>query len=158
MTLRNWRSATSSPEPTQRSIWSPGLQRFTLRQTVSTIENADSITLVQHSVRRSWSHGVFQAATAFWPGYPECLEIHGTKGTAIVTGDRLTTWDVKDDSGEAPPLEKGFMGGAPNTSANLSGLGLKCSELGQICKICLQENMSMSVVCSLIRLLERRNH
>ena len=30
-------------------------QRFTLRQTVSTIEKADSITLVQHSVRRSWS-------------------------------------------------------------------------------------------------------
>lgn len=41
--------------------------------------------------------GVIQAATAFWPGYTERIEIHGTKGTAIVSGDRLTTWDVRDD-------------------------------------------------------------
>ncbi len=45
----------------------------------------------------SGATGVIQASTAFWPGYPERVEIHGTKGTAIVTGDRLTTWDVLDD-------------------------------------------------------------
>jgi UDP-N-acetyl-2-amino-2-deoxyglucuronate dehydrogenase len=42
--------------------------------------------------------GVIQAATAFWPGYPERIEIHGTAGTAILSGDRLTTWDVLDDT------------------------------------------------------------
>src|ERR1019366_2985028 len=52
-TLRNWRSATSRPEPTQRSMWSPARQRFTLRQTVSTMEKADSITLVLARVRRN---------------------------------------------------------------------------------------------------------
>ena len=42
----------------------------------------------------SGATGVIQAATAFWPGYTERIEIHGTKGTAIISGDRLTAWDV----------------------------------------------------------------
>jgi predicted dehydrogenase len=42
--------------------------------------------------------GVIQASTAFWPGYTERIEIHGTKGSAILSGDRLTTWDVLDDA------------------------------------------------------------
>src|ERR1039458_1075600 len=41
------------PEPTQRSMWSPARQRFTLRQTVSTMEKDDSITLVLARVRRN---------------------------------------------------------------------------------------------------------
>jgi predicted dehydrogenase len=44
--------------------------------------------------------GVIQASTALWPGYPERLEISGTRGTAIVTGDKLTAWDVQDDAVE----------------------------------------------------------
>jgi len=39
----------------QPSIWSPFRQRFTLRQTVSMIENADSIRLPLDRVRRNWS-------------------------------------------------------------------------------------------------------
>ncbi len=53
---------------------------------------------------RSGAAGVIQAATAFWPGYTERVEIHGTKGTAIISGDRLTTWDAKDDA-EANALD-----------------------------------------------------
>ncbi len=45
----------------------------------------------------SGATGVLQAATAFWPGYSERIEIHGTRGSAIVTGDRLTAWDVQQD-------------------------------------------------------------
>jgi UDP-N-acetyl-2-amino-2-deoxyglucuronate dehydrogenase len=54
---------------------------------------------------QSGAMGVIQAATAFWPGYPERIEFHGTKGSAIVTGDRLTSWDVLDDerASEADP-------------------------------------------------------
>src|SRR6185437_6081259 len=37
--------------------------------------------------------GVIQASTALWPGYSERVELHGTKGSAIVTGDQLTAWD-----------------------------------------------------------------
>jgi len=52
----------------------------------------------------SGATGVLQAATAILPGYPERIEIHGTKGSAILTGDRLTAWDVEGDSGEDAPL------------------------------------------------------
>jgi UDP-N-acetyl-2-amino-2-deoxyglucuronate dehydrogenase len=45
----------------------------------------------------SGATGVIQAATAFWPGYTERIEIHGTKGSAIISGDQLTSWDVLDD-------------------------------------------------------------
>lgn len=65
----------------------------------------------------SGATGVFQASTAFWPGYPERIEIHGTKGTAIVTGDKLTTWDVENDSGDPPPLAKDTMSGASDPMA-----------------------------------------
>jgi UDP-N-acetyl-2-amino-2-deoxyglucuronate dehydrogenase len=46
---------------------------------------------------QSGAKGVIQASTAMWPGYTERIEIHGTKGSAIISGDRLTAWDVLDD-------------------------------------------------------------
>jgi UDP-N-acetyl-2-amino-2-deoxyglucuronate dehydrogenase len=49
--------------------------------------------------------GVIQASTAFWPGYPERIELHGTKGSALIEGDRLIRWDVLGDSGDDAPLE-----------------------------------------------------
>jgi UDP-N-acetyl-2-amino-2-deoxyglucuronate dehydrogenase len=61
--------------------------------------------------------GVIQAATAFWPGYTERLEIHGTKGTAILSGDKLTTWDVENDSGEAAPIDSDVASGASDPMA-----------------------------------------
>ena len=61
--------------------------------------------------------GVIQASTALWPGYAERIEIHGTRGTAIVTGDQLTAWDVQDDSGDPPPLSAGFASGASDPMA-----------------------------------------
>jgi predicted dehydrogenase len=61
--------------------------------------------------------GVIQASTAFRPGYTERIEIHGTKGTAIVSGDKLTAWDVENDSGEPAPVEKESMSGASDPMA-----------------------------------------
>jgi predicted dehydrogenase len=65
----------------------------------------------------SGATGVIQAATAFWPGYTERLEINGTKGTAVVSGDKLTTWDVQDDSGEPAPVEREVASGASDPMA-----------------------------------------
>jgi predicted dehydrogenase len=65
----------------------------------------------------SGATGVIQASTALWPGYSERIELHGTKGTAIVTGDKLTTWDVKDDEGEPPPLASTVASGASDPMA-----------------------------------------
>jgi len=61
--------------------------------------------------------GVIQASTAFWPGYPERTEFHGTKGTAVMTGDKLTTWDVADDAGEPAPVEREVASGASDPMA-----------------------------------------
>src|SRR6478672_3649682 len=61
--------------------------------------------------------GVIQAATAFWPGYSERLEVHGTKGTAVITGDKLTTWDVQDDSGDPAPVDREVSSGASDPMA-----------------------------------------
>jgi predicted dehydrogenase len=61
--------------------------------------------------------GVIQASTAIWPGYSERIELHGSKGTAVLTGDKLTTWDVRDDSGEPAPVESQLMSGASDPMA-----------------------------------------
>ncbi len=61
--------------------------------------------------------GILQASTAFWPGSQERIEIHGTNGSAIVTGDSLTTWNIKQDSGEPPPIVKVGESGASDPMA-----------------------------------------
>jgi predicted dehydrogenase len=69
----------------------------------------------------SGATGVIQAATAFWPGYTERIEIHGTKGTAIISGDRLTAWDVLDDeeqnAADPAPLAHDIASGSSDPMA-----------------------------------------
>jgi predicted dehydrogenase len=79
------------------------------------IESEDVVSAVVRYA--SGATGVIQAATAFWPGYPERVEIHGAKGTAVVTGDKLTTWDVQDDSGDPAPVTKQVASGASDPMA-----------------------------------------
>lgn len=79
------------------------------------IESEDVISgLVRYS---SGATGIIQAATAFWPGYTERIEIHGAKGTAIISGDKLTTWNVENDSGDPPPIERDVASGASDPMA-----------------------------------------
>ncbi len=79
------------------------------------IESEDVVNAVLRY--KSGATGVIQASTAIQPGYPERLEFHGTRGTAIITGDRLSTWDVADDSGETPPLASSVASGASDPMA-----------------------------------------
>ena len=79
------------------------------------IESEDVLTSVLRF--ESGATGTIQASTAFWPGYPERIEIHGTKGTAVVTGDRLTAWDVGDDHGEEAPIARDVASGASDPMA-----------------------------------------
>lgn len=79
------------------------------------IESEDVITaLLKYS---SGATGVIQASTAFWPGYTERIEIHGTKGTAVISGDKLTTWDVENDSGDPAPIDRDVASGASDPMA-----------------------------------------
>lgn len=70
---------------------------------------------------RSGATGVVQASTAFWPGYSERIELHGTKGTAIITGDRLTAWDVLEDTAanqlDPAPISADVSSGASDPMA-----------------------------------------
>jgi UDP-N-acetyl-2-amino-2-deoxyglucuronate dehydrogenase len=97
------------------------------------IESEDCLCAVVHYA--SGATGVIQAATALWPGYPERVEIHGTKGSAIVTGDQLTTWDVKDDAGEAAPLAQQAKSGASDPMAiSTVPFERQLAEFGEACK------------------------
>lgn len=51
----------------------------------------------------SGAGGVIQASTAMYPGLPARLEIHGTKGTAILEGTEISFWQVE---GEEPRSDK----------------------------------------------------
>ncbi|MFY9726114.1 MAG: Gfo/Idh/MocA family oxidoreductase [Bryobacteraceae bacterium] len=82
---------------------------------VHRIESEDVVNAVVEYA--SGATGVIQAATAFQPGYPERVEIHGSHGTAIITGDKLTTWDVENDSGEPAPVAQAVASGASDPMA-----------------------------------------
>jgi predicted dehydrogenase len=97
------------------------------------IESEDLVCAVMHYA--SGALGVIQAATALWPGYPERIEIHGTRGSAIVTGDQLTTWDVRDDEGEPAPISREAKSGASDPMAiSLTPFERQLADFGEACK------------------------
>lgn len=100
---------------------------------VHKIESEDLVcSLLRYA---SGATGVIQAATALWPGYPEKIEIHGTKGTAIVTGDQLTAWDVQDDHGDPAPLAQQSKSGASDPMAvSLAPFERQLSDFGEAIK------------------------
>jgi UDP-N-acetyl-2-amino-2-deoxyglucuronate dehydrogenase len=79
------------------------------------IESEDVVNAVLKY--ESGATGVIQASTAFWPGYTERVEIHGTKGTAVISGDKLTTWDVQNDVGEPAPVASNVASGSSDPMA-----------------------------------------
>ncbi len=83
------------------------------------IESEDIVNaLLQY---RCGAAGVIQASTAFWPGYTERVELHGTKGSAIISGDRLTAWDVLNDgqanAKDPAPIEHEVASGSSDPMA-----------------------------------------
>jgi predicted dehydrogenase len=98
------------------------------------IESEDLLSALLHY--SSGATGVIQAATSLWPGYPERIEIHGTKGSAIVTGDQLTTWDVRDDEGESAPIAQQAKSGASDPMAiSLTPFERQLADFGEACKM-----------------------
>ena len=83
----------------------------------------------------SGATGVIQGSTAFYPGYPERVEFHGTQGSAIMEGDRLTHWDVQDDPGPAPPLARNIASGAADPMAiSIEPIKAQFRDFGEACK------------------------
>lgn len=100
-----------------RWLAGPVKQLFAVWQlgAVHKIESEDVVSAVVEYA--SGATGVIQAATAFRPGYPERIEIHGSRGTAVITGDKLTTWDVENDAGDPAPVSKEVASGASDPMA-----------------------------------------
>ncbi len=38
--------------------------------------------------------GLIQASTALWPGYPERLEVYGSRGSAVLEGGQIKAWHI----------------------------------------------------------------
>jgi len=98
------------------------------------IESEDTVCAVLRYA--SGATGVIQASTSVWPGYPERLEIHGTKGTANITGDQLTAWDVEGDPGEDAPVARGgtASGASDPMAISLVPFERQLSDFGEACK------------------------
>lgn len=82
---------------------------------IHAIESEDSVSALLRYA--SGAIGVIEASTAAWPGYPDRLEITGTKGTVIVTGGNLTAWDIQDDAGADAPIASIGVSGASDPMA-----------------------------------------
>ncbi len=82
------------------------------------IHKIESEDIVNALLRyQSGASGVIQASTAFRPGFPERIEIHGTNGWATIAGDKLVRWDVRDDSGDPAPVSRASASGASDPMA-----------------------------------------
>ncbi|HEY1986922.1 MAG TPA: Gfo/Idh/MocA family oxidoreductase [Terracidiphilus sp.] len=96
------------------------------------IESEDNLCALLHYA--SGATGVIQAATSLWPGYPERIEIHGTKGTAMITGDQLATWDVQGDAeGGVPLAQKAASGASDPMAISLVPFERQFLDFGEAC-------------------------
>ena len=50
--------------------------------------------------------GTVQASTALWPGSDIRIEINGEDGTAIMQGERITTWQFREELPEDEEVRK----------------------------------------------------
>ncbi len=49
---------------------------------------------------KSGARGMVEASTAMWPGTDIRIEIHGTDGTAIMTGEKMSVWKFREEKPE----------------------------------------------------------
>ena len=49
---------------------------------------------------RSGAQGVIEASTAMWPGTEVRIEVNGESGTAIMSGERMLMWKLRDERPE----------------------------------------------------------
>ena len=66
---------------------------------------------------RNGATGVIQASTAIQPGYPERIELHGTKGSAVIEGDQLVAFDLTEGDGSDAPIGRNPDSGASDPAA-----------------------------------------
>ena len=96
------------------------LNAFSARRVHSQIEGED--TMVTALRFRSGALGVIEAGTSIYPGFKRRLEISGTEGTAILDGDNITVWALRDGSpNPAPPSREIADGSADPMAIDFEG-------------------------------------
>src|SRR5437867_1398355 len=85
---------------------------FKDRLTHPEIEGED--TLVAALRFASGACGVIEAATSVYPGFKRRLELTGTEGTAILEGDNITVWELRDGSPSPVPAAPDISNAASN--------------------------------------------
>jgi len=63
------------------------------------------------------AHGVIEGGTALYPGYPERLEIFGSKGSVIMEGGKIVAWNVADEKGASEISDSSPGSGASDPMA-----------------------------------------
>jgi UDP-N-acetyl-2-amino-2-deoxyglucuronate dehydrogenase len=91
------------------------ISAFSARGVHHQIEGED--TLVAALRFRSGALGVIEAGTSVYPGFKRRLEISGTEGTAILDGDNITTWALRDGSPNPAPPSREVADGSANPMA-----------------------------------------
>ena len=57
----------------------------------------DTVAFVEYA---NGAKGIIQLSTALWPGTDIRIELNGTEGTAIMVGETIETWKVRDERPE----------------------------------------------------------
>ena len=92
-----------------------GIAAYSGNRLHEAIEGED--TLVAALKFKSGALGVIEAATSVFPGFKRRLEITGTQGTAILDGDNITTWALRDGSTNPVPPSKDVADGSADPMA-----------------------------------------
>jgi predicted dehydrogenase len=72
-------------------------------------------TLVAHLTYANGAHGLVHASTAFWPGTDVRIELNGTDGTTIMSGEKMVTWQFRTEQPEDAGLRQ--LGNASQKTA-----------------------------------------
>ena len=76
-------------------LWIMGPPKYLWAQIDTVAHNIEVEDIAVATIRfENGALGVVQGSTATYPGLPTRLEIHGTKGTAIIEGEVLKRWSV----------------------------------------------------------------
>jgi len=80
------------------------------------IEVEDTVVAVLRF--KNGAMGVIEAATSVHPGYPKRVEIHGSKGGAVIVDDNVLEWHEADDPERAARIKEEY--GVKTTSGTFA--------------------------------------
>ncbi|MHC4647409.1 MAG: Gfo/Idh/MocA family protein, partial [Planctomycetota bacterium] len=94
-------------------VWMMGRAKSVFAQT-ATVAHDIEVEDMGHAIveYEDGARGVLEASTVIKPGYPNRIEIHGEKGSIILTDSEIVDWSVE---GLEAPLKAYPMSAAPQT-------------------------------------------